>query len=162
MSNQDKPTAAIHANSVKQESGLAPLAELAGGADKTAKNSGIGKPFKKGQSGNPAGRPKGARNKLSEVLLGKLLDDFSEYGEEVIARVRKSNPEGYLKILTALVVKVPVAEVNVNNNTLVSNNRVMIVVDHGADEEWEAKLRKQQQTLIDEAHGSATSEPSKT
>jgi hypothetical protein len=131
-------------------------------ADNTAKNRGIGKPFKKGQSGNPAGRPKGTRNKLAEALLGKLLDDFNEHGEEAIARVRKSDPEGYLKILAALVAKVPVAEVNVNNNTLVSNNRVMIVTDHGTDEEWEAKLQKQQLALIDEAQGPATNEPSKT
>ena len=82
-------------------------------ADNTAKNSGIGTPFKKGQSGNPAGRPKGARSKLSEALLGRLLDDFNEHGEEAIARVRKSDPEGYLKILAALVAKVPMAEVNV-------------------------------------------------
>ncbi len=162
MSNQEKPTPANHANSAKQEGGLAPLAELAGGADNTAKNSGIGKPFKKGQSGNPAGRPKGARNKLSEALLGKLLDDFNEYGEEAIERVRKSDPEGYLKILAALVAKVPMAEVNVSNNMLVSNNRVMIVTDHGSDEEWEAKLQKQQQALIEEAHGPATDVPSKT
>ena len=151
MNDQDKPIPANRANLAKQEGGLAPLAELAVDADNTAKNSGIGKPFKKGQSGNPAGRPKGARNKLSEALLGKLLDDFDEHGEEVIARVRKSDPEGYLKILAALVAKVPVAEINVNNNTLVSNNRVMIVTDHGTDEEWEAKLQKQQHALVDVA-----------
>jgi hypothetical protein len=151
MSNQDKPTPANRANSAKQEVGLAPLADLAGAADNTAKNSAIGKPFKKGQSGNPAGRPKGARNKLSEALLGKLLDDFNEHGEEAIERVRKSDPEGYLKILATLVAKVPTAEVNVNNNTLVSNNRVMIVTDHGTDEEWEAKLQIQQQALVDVA-----------
>ena len=99
---------------------------------------------------------------MSEALLGKLLDDFNEYGEEAIARVRKSDPEGYLKILAALVAKVPMAEVNVNNNMLVSNNRVMIVTDHGTDEEWEAKLRKQQQALIEEAQEPATGPPSKT
>ena len=76
--------------------------------------------------------------------------------------MRNSDPEGYLKILVALVAKVPMTEVNVNNNTLVSNNRVMIVTDHGTDEEWEAKLRKQQQALVDVAQGPITSEPSKT
>ena len=38
----------------------------------------------------------------------------------------------------------------------------MIVTDHGTDEEWEAKLRIQQQALIEEAQGPATGEPSKT
>lgn len=31
-------------------------------------------PWKKGQSGNPAGRPKGIPNKITEELRGKLFD----------------------------------------------------------------------------------------
>lgn len=34
-------------------------------------------PFKKGESGNPAGKPKGARNKTT-VAMEKLLDDDAE------------------------------------------------------------------------------------
>jgi len=39
-----------------------------------------GKPFTPGVSGNPAGRPKGTRNKLSEVFL----DDLKSVWEETI------------------------------------------------------------------------------
>lgn len=39
----------------------------------------------------------------------------------------------------------------VNNNTLVDNRRVMVVTDHGTNDEWEAKLRAQQAALTHDA-----------
>lgn len=36
----------------------------------------------------------------------------------------------------------------IQNNVSVDNRRVMIVKDHGTDEEWEAKLKKQQKALV--------------
>jgi hypothetical protein len=57
----------------------------------------IGKPFKPGQSGNPAGRPKGARSKLSEDFLTMFAADVAEHGPGVIERVRKEKPEAYLR-----------------------------------------------------------------
>ena len=41
------------------------------------------------------------------------------------------------------------ANVNVTNNTLVDNRRVMAYKDHGSDDEWEEAARKQQAALID-------------
>jgi hypothetical protein len=115
----------------------------------------VGKPFRKGQSGNPAGRPKGSRSKLSEAFLRKLLDDFNVHGVEAIEALRLSDPKAYLHIIAAIAAKVPLAEVNVNN-TLVDQSRVMVVVDHGSDEEWETKLREQQRRLIEEATSPST------
>jgi hypothetical protein len=61
--------------------------------------------FKPGQSGNPAGRPKGARNKVSEKLLEALALDFETHGKEVIETVRAEKPHEYLKIVASLVPK---------------------------------------------------------
>ena len=61
--------------------------------------------FKPGQSGNPAGRPKGSRNRVSEKLLETLASDFDAHGKEVIEKVRSDRPADYLKIIASLVPK---------------------------------------------------------
>jgi hypothetical protein len=61
--------------------------------------------LKPGQSGNPAGRPKGSRNKVSEKPLEALAIDFDDHGKEVIEKVRVQRPADYLKIVASLVPK---------------------------------------------------------
>jgi hypothetical protein len=61
-----------------------------------------GAPFKPGQSGNPAGRPKGSRHKLGEEFIQALYADFQEHGPSVIAKVRERKPEVYLKVVASL------------------------------------------------------------
>lgn len=56
-----------------------------------------------GQSGNPTGRPKGGRNKLSEAFIRALCSDFEDHGAEVIERVRIESPADYLKVIAKLV-----------------------------------------------------------
>lgn len=62
-----------------------------------------GRPFQQGQSGNPSGRPRGARNRLSEVLLSIVVDDFIEHGPEAIAQLREKDPATYLRLVSSLV-----------------------------------------------------------
>jgi hypothetical protein len=49
------------------------------------------------------GRPKGSRNKLTEVLLSFVVDDFVEHGAEAIAQLRLKDPATYLRIVASLV-----------------------------------------------------------
>jgi hypothetical protein len=56
-----------------------------------------------GQSGNPVGRTRGSRNKLSEEVICALLRDFREHGQKAIAKVRRTQPAAYLKVLALLV-----------------------------------------------------------
>ncbi|MGZ3585313.1 MAG: hypothetical protein ACXVCT_21425 [Ktedonobacterales bacterium] len=57
------------------------------------------------QSGNPTGRPKGARNRHSENFINAFAQDFERHGSAVIEKVRKERPHDYLKIAASLLTK---------------------------------------------------------
>ena len=59
--------------------------------------------WQRGVSGNPAGRPRGSRNALSEEVICALLRDFRQHGQKAIAQVRMRQPAAYLKVLALLV-----------------------------------------------------------
>lgn len=61
--------------------------------------------FKPGISPNPAGRPKGSRNKLGEHLIVALTEDFEEHGKAAIIKVREEDPSTYLKVIAQIVPK---------------------------------------------------------
>jgi hypothetical protein len=63
------------------------------------------KPFEPGQSGNPAGKPKGSRNKLGEAFIQALYEDFTEHGTSVIEAVRAEKPDQYLKVVASILPK---------------------------------------------------------
>jgi hypothetical protein len=67
-------------------------------------------PFKPGQSGNPKGRPKGARNRLGTQFLEALEADFNQFGPQAIAQVREKKPEVYMRVVADLLPK----EANIN------------------------------------------------
>ena len=67
-------------------------------------------PFKPSQSGNPKGRPKGARNRLGTQFLEALEADFNQFGPQAIAVVREKKPEVYIKVVADLLPK----EANIN------------------------------------------------
>ena len=71
-------------------------------------------PFKPGQSGNPAGRPKGSRHKLGEAFIEAMQVDFDLHGSAVIEKVRTENPSQYLKVIASILPK----ELNVRSDSL--------------------------------------------
>jgi hypothetical protein len=67
-------------------------------------HSSVGHRFLPGNSGLP-GRPKGARNKLSEAMIDDLYRHWLEHGIQAINRVFEERPADYLKIVAMLVSK---------------------------------------------------------
>ncbi len=61
--------------------------------------------FKPGVSPNPAGRPKGSRNKLSESFISALHNSFERNGPDVIEEVKADSPVEYLKLISSIVPK---------------------------------------------------------
>lgn len=62
-------------------------------------------PFKPGQSGNPAGRKKGARNKLDELFVKALYEDFKSGGVKAIEKCRDEKPDVYLNVIAKVLPK---------------------------------------------------------
>ena len=73
--------------------------------------------FQPGQSGNPAGRTKGARNKLDDLFLQALYKDFKDGGVAAISACRLEKPDVYLNVIAKVLPK----QIDVKGDESVAN-----------------------------------------
>ena len=59
--------------------------------------------FALGVSGNAKGRPKGSHNKLSELFILAMREDFAEHGPSAIAQLRERDPGQYLAAIRSMI-----------------------------------------------------------
>src|SRR6516162_5376384 len=59
-------------------------------------------PYKPGQSGNPKGRPKGSRNKLSEEFFRDLCDAWQAFGKPALETMAMLYPVEFVRVVASL------------------------------------------------------------
>ena len=59
-------------------------------------------PWKPGQSGNPKGRPKGSRNKLSEEFLADVHASWQVWGRPALMTEAITDPVSYVRMVASL------------------------------------------------------------
>ena len=62
-------------------------------------------PYKPGQSGNPKGRPKGSRNKLSEDFFRDLSEAWRAFGKPALMTAAWTHPVEFVRIVAQLMPK---------------------------------------------------------
>ena len=70
--------------------------------------------WKPGQSGNPMGRPKGSKNKISEKFLENLYENWERHGVNALDKAAESDPMQYVKMVASLVPRELMKETSIN------------------------------------------------
>ena len=63
------------------------------------------KPWQSGQSGNPTGRPRGARSKLTEAFIGDVLAIWERRGPAILEKCATRDPIGFVNVVAGLMPK---------------------------------------------------------
>ncbi len=62
-------------------------------------------PWKPGESGNPTGRPKGARVKFGEDFVRQFAKYWEKVGDDALEALYRKNKEAFVKVAVALLPK---------------------------------------------------------
>jgi hypothetical protein len=63
----------------------------------------IGKPWQPGESGNPGGRPIGARGRFSEQMISDIARSWSTHGPAALEKMAKTDNTRYVEICSRLI-----------------------------------------------------------
>jgi hypothetical protein len=66
--------------------------------------------FRPGQSGNPAGRPRGSRNRLADAFVSDLAACWEKYGVQALETCAITEPSVFVRVIASLMPK----DINLN------------------------------------------------
>src|SRR5262245_30849453 len=83
-------------------------------------------PWEPGQSGNPAGRPKGSRHKITEAFLRDFFEAWEAFGRPALVAAAWKDPVAFVKVAASLLPK---------------EFRIEATVSDMTDEQLDARIR---------------------
>ena len=73
------------------------------GSKQRGRTEGLAPCWKPGQSGNPAGRPRGSRNRLSEQFLDETFEVWQEHGKSALISMATKQPSRFVRMVALLI-----------------------------------------------------------
>ena len=90
--------------------------------------------FKPGQSGNPKGRPKGSRNKLSEEFFRDLCDAWQAFGKPALMTAAWTHPVEFVRVVASLMPKELEPTVTVVHAERMSDDELAAIACQGGED----------------------------
>lgn len=103
--------------------------------------------WKPGQSGNPAGRPVGARQKISEMLLEDLRQVWKAKGRKALERLADEDSGKFAQIAYALLPKDVFPQIDGGPNPIKFATIQRVIVDPRAGDRLEGSVPEQPRQL---------------
>ncbi|MGC1996266.1 MAG: DUF5681 domain-containing protein [Pseudolabrys sp.] len=90
--------------------------------------------FKRGQSGNPKGRPKGSRNKLSEQFVADLHAAWQLFGRPALMTTALTEPSVFVRVVASLMPKELEATKTVVHADRMSDDELAAIACQGGED----------------------------